>query len=140
MDHLLSLDLKNQPDSEERLSSLFREWLHGPLKDAEGIILPGFSSLFLAACRKEKISVPDDLAVTVIGCEERCPKNVFFLDNNLRGHFQYALERLEDRFRSNRIEPGSWHFCEPLGVRQTAPVTPPKNGERKGIHRRAAEK
>jgi len=129
MDHLFSLDLKHQSDSEKRLSALFREWLHGPLKDAEGIILPGFPAFFLAACRKEKISVPEDLAVTVIGCEDRCPRNVSFLDNNLRGHFQYALERLEDRFRSNRIEPGSWHFCEPLGVRPGFPgghCLPPK--------------
>ena len=140
LDHLFSLDLKNQSDSEERLSALFREWLRSSLQDAEGVILPGFSSLFLSSCRKEKIAVPDDMAVTVIGCDDRCPRNVSFLDNNLKGHFQYALDLLEYRFQSNRTESGSWHFCEPLGVRETAPVTPPGNGERKGTHRRASEK
>ena len=120
MDHLFSLDLGHQSDTGKRLSGLFRKWFRAGLKDAEGVILPGFSSLFLSNCRKEKISVPDDLAVTVIGTDDKPQRNVFFLDNNLVGHFQYAFELLENASNqtgSNRV-PGisasPWVFACPL--------------------------
>ena len=130
MDHLFSLDLGHQSDSGKRLSGLFRKWFRAGLKDADGVILPGFSSLFLSSCREEKISVPEDLAVTVIGSDDKPQQNVFFLDNNLAGHFQYAFELLEKRFKSNRIEPGSWHFCNPLGIRMFAQTTARRKAEK----------
>ena len=116
--HLLSLDLETQPDDPEREADIYRKWLAECAKDTEAVILPSASSLFPKVCRACGIRIPDELAVLSIGLSSRPMKGVAYLDHNYRGHVEYALDILEDRYRSNRVAPGSWYFCSPKGIRE----------------------
>ena len=114
--HLLSLDLENQPDSRERIAALCRRWLRDNRKDTDAVILPCSYRIFTAACRDEHVKIPAELAVISIGLQRTLADGIEYVDNNYRGHFQSALEILEDRYLSDRIIPGSWYFCPPGGI------------------------
>ena len=114
--HCLSLDLETNSNAPERIFKVCQEWLLDPLRDADGIILPCACKEFLAACTAQNVTVPDQLPVIYIGQPENFASlypQFAILDNNFRGHFQCALEILEDRFRSGKTSPGSWYFCQP---------------------------
>ena len=114
--HLISLDLENQPEESGRIIALYRQWLNANRKDTDGVIVSGYLKQFLDACRAENVNIPDELAVISIGLLSKPYDKFEYLDNNFPGHFQYALELLEDRFRSDHIIPGSWYFCPPRGI------------------------
>ena len=114
--HLISLDLENQPEDPVRIAGLFRRRLSDCLKDTDAVILPSASSLFFKVCRELKIRIPEELAVLAIGAGAQPEPGIPYLDNNYRGHFEYALEILEDRFQTDHIIPGSWYFCPPRGI------------------------
>ena len=114
--HLLSLDLENQPDSRERIAALCRRWLRDNRKDTDAVILPCCYKIFTGVCREENVRIPDELAVISIGLQSSLADGIEYVDNNYRGHFQAALEILEDRYLSDRIIPGSWYFCPPGGI------------------------
>ena len=114
--HLISLDLENQPEESGRIIALYRQWLKANRKDTDGVIVSGYLKQFLDACRAENVNIPDELAVISIGLLSKPYDKFEYLDNNFPGHFQYALELLEDRFRSDHITPGSWYFCPPRGI------------------------
>ena len=114
--HLISLDLENQPEDSGRIIALYRQWLKANRKDTDGVIVSGYLKQFLDACRAENVNIPDELAVISIGLQSELYPEFEYLDNNFPGHFQYALEILEDRFRSDRIIPGSWYFCPPRDI------------------------
>ena len=118
-DHLLSLDLENHPDFSRQMSACYNRWTAHELRDADGVIVPSGLKYFLSACQQNGISIPNDLAVIHIGRQselERLPAGVYYLDNNYSGHFQYALDILEARFKFNRTSQGTWYFCPPLGI------------------------
>ena len=114
--HLISLDLESQPETPERITALYRQWFRNNRQDTDAVIVSGYSDQFLAACRAEKMNIPNELAVISIGLQSDLYAEFEYLDNNFSGHFQYALEILEDRFRSDHIIPGSWYFCPPRGI------------------------
>ena len=114
--HLVSLNLETQPEDSGRITALYRQWLKDNRKDTDAVILSGCSNQFLAACRTENVNIPDELAVVFIGLQNDLFAGCEYLDNNFPGHFRYALEILEDRFRSDHIIPGSWYFCPPRGI------------------------
>ena len=114
--HLISLDLENQPEESGRIIALYRQWLKDNRKDTDAVIVPGYLNLFLAACREENVDFPNKLAVIFIGLQTDLFPGVEYLDNNFPGHFEYALDILEDRFHSDRITPGSWYLCPPRGI------------------------
>ena len=114
--HLISLDLENQPEDSGRIIAFYRQWLKANRKDTDGVIVSGYLKQFLDACRAENVNIPDELAVISIGLLSKPYDKFEYLDNNFPGHFQYALELLEDRFRSDHITPGSWYFCPPRGI------------------------
>ena len=130
--HLLSLDLETQPDDRERIIALCRQWLRDNRKDTDALILPCHYSFFTAVCREEKVKIPDELAVISIGLKTDPADGIECIDNNYRGHFQAALEILEDRFLSNRIIPGSWYFCPPGGIVSNSKESNGKINKRKG--------
>lgn len=114
--HCLSLDLETNSDAPERIFKVCQEWLRDPLRDVDGIILPCTCKEFLAACAAQNVTVPDQLPAIYIGQPEIYASlypQLAILDNNFYGHFQCALEILEDRFRSGKTSPGSWYFCQP---------------------------
>ena len=117
--HLISLDLENQTNDPKRISGIYRDWLRSGLRDAEGIILPNNPACFLAVCRERNVKIPGELEVVSIGSEVGMENGIPFLDNNFKGHFQYALKILEERYESGGSAPGSWYFCSPLGVRSS---------------------
>lgn len=114
--HLLSLDLESQSEKPERITALYRQWLKDNRKDTDAVIVPGYLNQFLAACREENVDLPNELAVISIGLQNDQSDGFEYLDNNFPGHFRYALEILEDRFRSDHTIPGSWYFCPPRGI------------------------
>ena len=114
--HLVSLDLENQPDEPERIIALYRQWFKDNRQDTDAVIVSGYSDQFLAACRDEKVNIPNKLAVISIGLQSELSAELEYLDNNFPGHFKYALDILEDRFHSDRITPGSWYLCPPRGI------------------------
>ena len=130
--HLLSFDLETQPDRRERIIALCRQWLRDNRKDTDAVILPASPNSFLAACRDENVKIPDGLAVISIGLQRDPAAGIEYVDNNYRGHFQAALEILEDRFLSDRIIPGSWYFCPPGGIVSGAKASTDKINKRKG--------
>ena len=114
--HLISLDLENQPEDSGRIIAFYRQWLKDNRKGTDGVIVSGYLNQFLAACRAENVNVPNELAVISIGLLSGPYDGFEYLDNNFPGHFQYALEILEDRFQADHIIPGSWYFCPPRGI------------------------
>lgn len=114
--HLISLDLENQPEDPARIAGLFRRRLSECLKDTDAVILPSASRVFFKVCRELGIRIPEDLAVMAIGLGAHPEPGILYLDNNYRGHFEDALEILEDRLQADHIIPGSWYFCPPRGI------------------------
>ena len=114
--HLISLDLENQPEDPARIAGLFRRRLSECLKDTDAVILPTAWRVFFKVCRELGIRIPEDLAVMAIGLGAHPEPGILYLDNNYRGHFEDALEILEDRLQADHIIPGSWYFCPPRGI------------------------
>ena len=117
--HLLPLNLENCSDEKSRLDLCFKRWVKNELKDAEAVILPYGLVNFQAVCKKAGTSIPEDLAVVYIGTknvwESQYPE-IDFLDNNYPGHFQFALDILEQRLKNPGNTVGAWYFCSPKGI------------------------
>lgn len=121
--HCFSLDLETNNDAVERVFKVYHGWLENRLEDADAVILPCYCRAFVAACKARGIAVPEHLAAVFIGREDKliaAYPQIGFLDNNFRGHFQCALDILEDRFHSGRCVAGSWYFCPPGGIISSA--------------------
>ena len=118
-EHLLTL----RSDGEERFVENNREtitnWLAANLHDSDGLILPSPLNYAVDAIRQYGVSIPERLAVVAIGNRDGFLRNnpgIAALDNNYEGHFQYALDILEERFANGDSVPGAWYFCPPKGV------------------------
>ena len=93
----------------------YSDWVRENKDQLDSVIDP-FSPDFLAkACEENGLKVPDDIAIIRIArslpVESEYP--IPTLDNNLPGHFHYALTVLEERFRTGKKAPGAWLFCPP---------------------------
>ncbi|MBO5668601.1 MAG: GntR family transcriptional regulator [Lentisphaeria bacterium] len=128
--HLLSLNLTTCSDEKSRIDSCFKRWVKNELKEADAVILPYGLARFKSVCQKAGISIPEDLAVVYIGTknawETQYPE-IDFLDNNYLGHFQFALDIFEQRFKKPGSTAGSWYFCPPRGIISSRTAAAKKN-------------
>ncbi len=105
------------------------EWLQSIRGDTDGMIVPHHHAAVVSCCLKCGIRVPDQIPLLLIALS--APKlldakaylqdaeipDMAVLDHNYAGHFQCALEILEERFRSGKNADGYWYFC-PAGTIQ----------------------
>ncbi len=108
----------------------FCDWLRTIRSDTDGLIVPVHHPEVISACLKCGIRIPQELALLLIGLST--PKlndpeksltsgetpDVDVLDHNFAGHFQCALEILEERFSAGKKAEGYWYFCPPGSIRK----------------------
>ena len=114
--HLFSLDLDRNELSEKDRVRFFKSYLEANIHDMNAVILPSSLPSFVTAAIELGIKIPEDLDIVCIGCKQNeMQRGTFanYLDNNFAGHFQLALEVLEDRFANGNTVPGAWYFCPP---------------------------
>ena len=117
--HLFSLDMDRNELSEKDKVRLFKSYLEENIHDMDAVILPSALPSFVTAAIELGIKIPDDLEIVSIGCKQDEMQRKMFvncLDNNFAGHFQLALEVLEDRLANGNTVPGAWYFCPPGNI------------------------
>ncbi len=104
-----------QPENEtDLIRKNYTNWLRINKKNIDSIIISRSLNCFLEACRDTAVQVPEDIAVLAIARSGKIDGlDIPVLDHNLPGHFQCALEILEQRFKTGHKAPGSWHFVPP---------------------------
>ena len=94
---------------------------HG--SEMDSIVVAYSSVAFREACRAVEFRVPDDILPVHIASPQwqNIGETIFaMLDHNISAHFETAFNILEYRYASGKKEPGSWYFCQPLGIRETS--------------------
>ena len=105
----------SQLKNDVTIRKAYSEWLRKNKDNIDSIIDP-FSPVSLAeVCMENGLNVPEDISIM---CIARCKPvkseiPVPTLENNLLLHFHFALNVLEERFRTGVKLPGAWIFCPP---------------------------
>ena len=101
-------------NDENLIRQKYVSWLRINKKNIDSIIISWAPGCFLQACQDTAVKIPEDIAVLAIARSSKIGNSdIPFLDHNLSGHFQCALEILEERFKTGRTPPGAWYFIPP---------------------------
>ena len=117
--HLFALNEDVTPLTGREKKNLFLKYIQENIHDMDAVILPSCSRSLMEAIVESGIDIPRDLTVITIGCDAEFQKRypqVLCMDNNLDGHFRYALNILEDRLAAGNTMDGSWFFCPPSKI------------------------
>ncbi len=99
---------------EKDIVSVYSNWLRIAGQNMDSIIYPPLGGSLPLACKKTALRVPEDIEIITIASDpQEKTDSIPVLDHNLSGHFQCALEILEERFRTGRKTPGAWHLIPP---------------------------
>jgi DNA-binding LacI/PurR family transcriptional regulator len=101
-------------DDRNLIRQKYTSWLRINKKKIDSVIISWSPDCFLEACQDTAVKVPEDIAVLAIARSSKVGNSdIPILDHNLFGHFQCALEILEERFKTGRKTPAAWHFIPP---------------------------
>ena len=105
---------QEQLSSESAIRKAYSEWIRKNKGKFDSVIDPFAPLLLKEACFENNLSVPGDISIIRIArSQSALPDGIPTLDNNLFKHFQFALDILEERFKTGKKSPGAWIFCPP---------------------------
>ena len=115
----LEVDENNSPDWQQEMSRQMAEYLKAHAKEMDSIVVAYSSDAFRDACRAVNVRIPKDILPVHIASPQwqETGKSIYsMLDHNISAHFETAFNILEYRYAKGQKEPGSWYFCQPLGI------------------------
>ena len=114
LDHYCITFDQSQPQDESTILKTYSDWVRKNKGNFDSVIDPFSPQSMEKACNENGLRVPEDVAIIRIArSKTACTDNIPTLDNNLFKHFQFALNILEERFKTGKKAPGAWIFCPP---------------------------
>ena len=105
---------RSQPQDESTILKAYSDWVRKNKGKFDSVIDPFSPQSMEKACAENSLRVPEDVAIIRIARSKTAYSDgIPTLDNNLLKHFQFALNILEERFKTGKKAPGAWIFCPP---------------------------